>query len=311
MNAVVFGYREVGYRCLGTLLEAGVDVPLVFTNRDDPNEKRWFDSVAELAASRAIPVETGDPNTPEMLRKIHALAPDYLFSFYYRALLSAAVLATARFAALNMHGSLLPKYRGRAPANWAILNGETETGATLHIMEPRADAGPIVDQQAVPIEINDTALVVSWKIADAAVAILKRTLPALALGKPIGRPQDLSRGAYFGGRKPEDGRIDWSKPALGIHNLIRAVAPPFPGALSSIGGRELIIEGSFWTGEPARDPRQAPRIYVESGELWADCCDGLRFRIGGLRAGDRRLAAAQFQSEFGPSVKVSNRVTRT
>jgi methionyl-tRNA formyltransferase len=311
VRAVVFGYREVGHRCLAALLEAGVEVRLVFTNRDDPNEKRWFDSVADLAANRGIPVETGDPNTSEMLQKIRAAAPDYIFSFYYRALLSEAVLGTARLAALNMHGSLLPKYRGRAPANWAILNGETETGATLHVMERRADAGPIIDQQAVAIDINDTALAVSWKIADAAVVILKRNLPALARGRPPGRPQDLSLGAYFGGRKPEDGRIDWSKPALSIHNLIRAVAPPFPGALTSVGGREFVIAGSFWTGESVRDSRQAPRIYVESAELWADCSDGLRFRITDLREGDQSMSAEQFQREFGPAVKISKRVKDT
>jgi methionyl-tRNA formyltransferase len=304
MRAVVFGYREVGHRCLAALLDGGVDVCAVFTNVDDPREHRWFDSVAELAASRGISVITDDPNTPPMLALLAKIAPDYIFSFYYRALLSEAVLATARQGALNLHGSLLPKYRGRAPANWALLNGEAETGATLHYMEKRADAGPIVDQEAVPIDINDTALIVSWKIADAAVRVLTRSLPRLAQGAPAGRPQDLSQGGYFGGRKPEDGRIDWSKPALQIHNLIRAVAPPFPGASAAIGAREVLIAGSFWTGEAARDRRAAPRLYVDDGGVWADCVDGKRFRVTDLRLDGVSLATTDFRREFGAAAAV-------
>jgi methionyl-tRNA formyltransferase len=304
VRAVVFGYREVGHRCLAALLDGGVDVRAVFTNRDDPREHRWFDSVAELAVSRGIAVITDDPNTPPMLARLREIAPDYIFSFYYRALLSEAVLATARQGALNLHGSLLPKYRGRAPANWAILNGETETGATLHYMERRADAGPIIDQQAVPIDINDTALIVSWKIAEAAVRVLTRSLPLLEKGAPVGRPQDLSQGGYFGGRKPEDGKIDWSKPALQIHNLIRAVAPPFPGANTAIAGRTALIAGSCWTGEAARDPRTAPRLYLDGGGVWADCIDAKRFRVTDLRLNGVSLAAEDFRREFGAAAAV-------
>jgi methionyl-tRNA formyltransferase len=278
------------------MLAAGVDVCAVFTNRDDPREQRWFDSVADLAASRGISVITDDPNAPRCLTRLSEIAPDYM--------LSEAVLATARRGALNLHGSLLPKYRGRAPANWAILNGETETGATLHYMEKRADAGAIVDQETVPIDINDTALIVSWKIADAAVRVLTRSLPRLEKGAPIGRPQDLSQGAYFGGRRPEDGRIDWSKPALQIHNLIRAVAPPFPGAIAAIGGRDVVIAGSYWTGESARDSRAAPRLYLDDGDVWADCVDGKRFRVTDLRQGGVSLAAEDFRREFGVSAAV-------
>jgi methionyl-tRNA formyltransferase len=174
MRAVVCGYREVGHGCLLALLDAGVEVPLVFTNPDHPQEQRWFDSVADLCRSRGIEVLTADPNQPAMLDRLRRLAPDYIFSFYYRALLSPEVLNAARRGALNLHGSLLPQYRGRAPANWAILRGETVTGATLHVMQRRADAGPILDQESVPIGVDDTALDVSLKIADAAVKILTR-----------------------------------------------------------------------------------------------------------------------------------------
>lgn len=157
-RAVVFAYHNVGVRCLKVLLAHGVDVPLIFTHEDSPTEQIWFDSVAETAADYGISVITpDDPNTLEMLQYIRELKPDFLFSFYYRKMLSPDLLAIAPRGALNMHGSLLPKYRGRVPVNWAIIHGETETGATLHYMVAKPDAGDIVSQTAAPILPDDTA----------------------------------------------------------------------------------------------------------------------------------------------------------
>ena len=151
------------------------------------------------------------------------------------------LLRHARRGALNMHGSLLPRFRGRAPVNWAVLRGATETGATLHYMVEKADAGDIVDQAAVPILENDTALDVFYKVADAAELILTRSVPLLIAGSAPRRPQDLALGEYCGRRRPEDGRIDWSRPAREIHDLVRAVAPPFPGAFAFVDGERWLI----------------------------------------------------------------------
>jgi methionyl-tRNA formyltransferase len=268
---------------LQRLLDAGVEVPLVLTHEDSRSEQQWFRSVARLAAGGGI--ETAAPPDPaarEWLERIAALAPEYLFCFYYRRMLDPRLIACARWAALNMHGSLLPKYRGRAPINWAILNGETETGATLHYMVAKPDAGPIVAQERVPIGIDDTALAVSLAVAEAAARLLQRELPRLAAGPPTGREMDLSQGSYFGGRRPEDGRIDWSRPAASVHNLIRAVAPPFPGAFTEIGGRRLVFAGSHWIGERARYPELAPCIYQEGEGLFLDCADRVRLALTGL-----------------------------
>jgi methionyl-tRNA formyltransferase len=241
-RAVVFAYHDVGVRCLKTLLSAGIDVGLVVTVRDDPNERRWYASVAATAAEYGLNVMAPpDPNTAELERTVSALQPDFLFSFYYRALIGAPLLRAARRAALNMHGSLLPKYRGRAPVNWAILRGERETGATLHYMVERADAGDIVDSQAVPILADDDAREVFAKVTVAAEMVLARSLPALIAGTAARIPQPILAGQYFGRRTPEDGRIDWSRPASEIHNLVRAVAPPFPGAFGLVGGQRWEI----------------------------------------------------------------------
>jgi methionyl-tRNA formyltransferase len=150
----------------------------------------------------------------------------------------------ARIAALNMHGSLLPKYRGRAPVNWAILHGETETGASLHIMEAKPDAGDIVGQVAVPIDPDEDATAVFAKVSNAAIEVMQAVLPELLQGRVPRSPNVLAKGSYFGGRKPEDGRIQWSQDALQVHNLIRAVAPPYPGAFTDWQGARMVIAKS-------------------------------------------------------------------
>ena len=235
MKAVVFAYHEVGARCLQALLDGGVDVQLVITHTDDPNERIWFTSVAELATKAGIPVITPESaSEPDVQQRIAAIAPDYIFSFYYRQMIPMSVLNLARIAPLNMHGSLLPKYRGRVPINWAVLHGETETGATLHIMAEKPDAGDIVAQQAVPIGPDETAGEVFAHVTAAAAQTLAGVLPQLLKGDVPRRPNNLAEGSYFGGRKPEDGRIHWDQTAAQVYNLIRAVAPPYPGAFADI-----------------------------------------------------------------------------
>ena len=273
-RAVVFAYHDVGVRCLAVLLARGMEVPLVVTHRDDPREKIWFASVAELAGHYGIPVVTpADPNTSETVARVRNAQPQFIFSFYYRSMLRQPLLELAHGNAYNMHGSLLPKYRGRVPVNWAIIHGESETGASLHEMVVKPDAGRLVDQQSVPILPNDLAVDVFRKVSTAAEMVLHRALPALVSGTARLTPQDLSRGSYFGGRRPEDGRIDWTKDAWSVHNLVRAVAPPYPGAFSDIGERRLEIFRTFYTGEHEGAP-QSPFLHSRRNELIACCADG-------------------------------------
>jgi methionyl-tRNA formyltransferase len=273
-RAVVFGYHDVGDRCLRALISAGWDVPLVVTHEADPAEKAWFADVGSTAEEYGVPVirplTVAEPGVEHTLRE---LRPHFLFSFYYRSLIGDNVLRCAQRAALNMHGSLLPKYRGRAPVNWAILNGESETGATLHHMVARADAGDIVDQLAVPILDDDTAGIVMNKVTTAAETILARSLPLLAEGTAARTPQRLSDGQYFGRRRPEDGRIDWRWPAQRIHNLVRAVAPPYPGAFGCVSGQRWTIERTRRVrGRLVSDRR--PHLFAEGDSCYIACVDG-------------------------------------
>ncbi|HEY4750136.1 MAG TPA: formyltransferase [Steroidobacteraceae bacterium] len=272
-RAVVFAYHDVGVRCLKALLSAGVEVSLVVTVPDDPLERHWYGSVAETAADYGLPlIAPAEANTPELLRRVADLRPDFLFSFYYRAMLADALLRCARRGALNMHGSLLPKYRGRAPVNWAILKGEVETGATLHYMVARADAGDIVDSQAVPILADDDAREVFAKVTVAAEMVLTRSLPGLIAGTAARTPQRILPGEYFGRRTPADGRIDWSRPAREIHNLVRALAPPFPGAFGEVGGERWEIQRTRLTALTAA--RAPPQLRGIDGRCYLSCGDG-------------------------------------
>lgn len=278
-SAVVFAYHDVGVACLEVLLKHGVEVKLVVTHRDNPDENIWFGSVEKLARAHHIPaVFPDDPNTPEFIAQVTALKADFLFSFYYRMMLKPALLATATRGAYNMHGSLLPKYRGRVPINWAIIKGETETGATLHEMVEKPDAGRIVAQQSVSILPDDTASQVFAKVVTAAAETLDRSLPGLIDGGAQLTPQDLSQGSYYGGRKPADGVINWLDSAQNIHNLIRAVAPPYPGASTRVGGQAMLITAS--TLAPAHFQHQNPgMLNVGSERVIALCGDGRMLRI--------------------------------
>jgi methionyl-tRNA formyltransferase len=255
LRIVVFGYHTVGYRCLQELLDRGEEVSTVITHRDDPSEHIWFESVAALAHQAGLPVlSPKTPNTPAFIRHIGTLRPDLILSFYYRRLLSQELLAIPPMGGINLHGSLLPRYRGRSPINWVLINGETQTGVTMHYMTEQADAGDIIAQRPVQIHFEDTARTLFEKVAKAAVELFRETFPLIKAGAAPRLPQDTMQATYFGGRTPDDGRIDWGRPALGLYNLVRAVTTPYPGAFTFLRGRKVYVWSSrllqYSAGEP-------------------------------------------------------------
>ena len=284
MKCVVLAYHNIGRVGIETLLSNGFEISAIFTHRDNPNENIWFGSVAELAAERGIPVFAPESiNHPVWIGRIRAMAPDFLFSFYYRELVGAEILSIPKCGAVNLHGSLLPKYRGRVPINWAIINGEKETGVTLHYMTGRADAGDIIDQEKFAIADDDTARSVFDKAAAAAATMLNRALPLLRDGRAPRIPQDESQATRFGGRKPADGEIDWGKSATQVRNLIRAVTCPYPGAFSFIGGRKCF----FWSADAVEAGRKAaPGTVLGTAPFTIACGEGaLRIKTAQLDGG--------------------------
>ena len=298
-RAVVFAYHNVGVRCLKVLLAQGIAVPLVVTHDDDPGETQWFGSVAATAREYGIAtIAPEDPNAADVVARVAALAPDFLFSFYYRRMLGAALLALPLRGALNMHGSLLPRFRGRAPVNWAVLAGERETGASLHYMTIKPDDGDIVAQMAVPILPDDTAREVFDKVTVAAEVTLDRTLPALVAGNAPRTMQDLSRGSYFGGRRPEDGIIDWNNDATSIHNLVRAVAPPYPGAFTAVGGvRARILRTRV--ADAAAPPTRPPVLESDGRRAFARCGGGGTLDVLALEVDGSAIAPSALARRFG------------
>ena len=292
MNAVVFAYHDVGLRCLKVLLARGVRVSLVVSHEDSPGENIWFGSVAQLCREAGIACITpSDPKSPQLLAQVQAAQPDFIFSFYYRHMLPQEILSVPKHGAFNMHGSLLPKYRGRVPINWAVLHGETETGATLHEMTAKPDAGAIVAQTSVPILPDDTAHEVFAKVVVAAEQTLWSALPAMLSGRTPRLPNNLAAGSYFGGRKPEDGRIDWRRTAREVHNLVRAVAPPYPGAFEEIAGDKITITRTRLVVPAAHPALQKTHgmqdKFFEGGKLYARCGDGNFLQILGIQINDQ------------------------
>ncbi|WP_339532522.1 bifunctional UDP-4-amino-4-deoxy-L-arabinose formyltransferase/UDP-glucuronic acid oxidase ArnA [Pseudomonas mucidolens] len=297
-NVVVFAYHDIGCAGIEALLAAGYDIAAVFTHADDPRENTFYASVAQLCARKGIAVHAPeDANHPLWVERVAKLKPDFIFSFYYRNLLSEALLATAGKGGFNLHGSLLPKYRGRAPANWVLVNGEHETGVTLHRMVKRADAGAIVAQQKVSIERSDTALSLHAKLRDAARSLLNDALPQLAKGMQTETAQDERQASCFGRRTAADGKLEWKKPAEELFNLVRAVTQPYPGAFCAVGEHKLIV----WSAEVVKGNHGlAPGRVISVDPLRIACGeDSLLIRSGQRGDNGLYLAGPALADELG------------
>ena len=270
-----FGYSEVGFDCLSLLLERGDNVVALVTHEDNPHEKIWFKTPAVAAKEKGVPAFTPESvNNDEWRAKIAALQPDLILSVYYRHMIGTKILAMPRLGAWNIHGSLLPAYRGRAPINWAVLHGEPRIGMTLHRMVKSADAGAVVDQEGVEIGPRDTAEQAFRKVMPCARSMLSRQIDALLAGTAKETPQDESKATYFGGRKPEDGRINWSQTSAQIFNLIRAVTDPYPGAFADVGPARLMVWWAETNSATARGRKGSPGEVLSVSPLVVATADG-------------------------------------
>ena len=284
-RSVVFGYHDIGVAGLDELLATGDEVALVVTHADRPDENVWWRSVGELADRHDVPhLVDPDLGSPDLAQRLRALAPDFIFSFTFRQLLPGQLLEIPRLGALNLHPSSLPKYRGRSPINWVLVRGETETGVTLHYMVEKPDRGDVVAQRSFPIVELDTALTLHQRATDEARLLFREAYPLLRERRAPRIRQDPAQASYFGGRKPEDGEIDWAWPARRIYDLVRAVTHPYPGAFTAHDGRRLFV----WWGRPEDD-----RVGLEPGQLDVSSS---ALRVGTGR-GALRLERVQIEGE--------------
>jgi len=279
VRAIVCAYSPVGHEALAGLLEAGVEVVGLYTYPQGADET-WFTPPATLAAERGIPVHM-EPrfNEDHVFEAIQAAQPDFLFSFYFREMIQARFLEIPRLGAYNLHGSLLPRFRGRAPINWVLVKGEQETGVTLHAMTPKPDDGHIIGQSRIPIEWDETALSLTMKAAAAGRELIKTTLPKLVNGSvPRIDQKTLCASTYFGGRKPEDSRLDFAMTIHEAFNQVRAVADPWPNAFLQREGHTIKVAWAVPSQEPCiqghfRDTGEGILLGFSDGAL----------RIGALR----------------------------
>ena len=273
-TAVVCAYSLVGREALAGLVDAGIRIQALYTYAGSA-EDAWFEPPSALAASLGIPVFM-EPrfNEDAVYERIAAARPDFLFSFYFREMIQARFLEVPRLGAFNLHGSFLPRYRGRAPINWVLVKGETETGVTLHAMTPKPDDGDIVGQTAIPIAWDETALSLTRKAAAAGRQLVTATVPRLVDGTaPRISQKTLGPSTYFGGRKPEDGELRFNMTALEAFNLIRAVADPWPNAFLRLPGGTVKVPWAL----PAAAPCPAGHFRLTSEGVL------LGFATGALR----------------------------
>ncbi|MDD2465686.1 MAG: bifunctional UDP-4-amino-4-deoxy-L-arabinose formyltransferase/UDP-glucuronic acid oxidase ArnA [Desulfobulbus sp.] len=293
MKAVVLAYHNIGCTGIKALLAQGFEIEAIFTHHDNPQENIWFDSVAELAALHNIAVYAPENiNHPLWVDKIREMQPDVLFSFYYRNMVGQEILSIPSSGCINLHGSLLPRYRGRCPVNWVLVHGEKETGVSLHYMTPKPDDGDIIAQKKVSIDDEDTALTLFAKMDQAAAALLDGELPKIKTRTNARVPQDAGLASYYGGRGPQDGEIHWHQSAVAIRNLVRAVTRPYPGAFTYLVNSKFIV----WQASIVASPQTAvPGTVIATNPLTIACGeDALRVEFGqvenGVYLGGARLA---------------------
>ncbi len=267
MRVVYLGNQDIGVRCLQELVDSGHDVAAVFVPPPGywerisgaRREPVWYASVEEAARHAGLPVHSPrDISAPEMVALIRSLRPDVLFSISWDQMVCRDILAVPPAGCFNLHFGLLPENRGHAPVNWAVMRGYTRTGVTMHAMTDQPDAGDIVGQRTVEIRFEDTARDVYLRLLEAAPALFREVVAAIAERRLIRTPQAPALATYGPRRRPADGLIDWSRPAYDLYNFIRALTHPYPGAFTFLQERKLFIwtarlyEHAHKAGEPGR-----------------------------------------------------------
>lgn len=278
-KAIVCAYSPVGYAALQGLLDAGIQVATLYTYPQGPDEG-WFEAPARLAEKHGIPVKMeADFNSDHVFDEIRAQKPDLLLSFYFREMIQARFLELPKLGAYNLHGSLLPYYRGRAPINWVLVKGERETGITLHAMTPKPDDGDIIAQEVLPIDWDETALSLTLKAARVGQELVKKAIPQILDGSAQRISQrTLGPSTYFGGRKPQDSRLDFAMGVQEAFNQVRAVADPWPNAFLETAKGQVKLA---W-GLPSSQPCPAGRFKASREGVLLGFADG-SLRLVALR----------------------------
>jgi len=249
MRSIFVGTVEISWHCLHTLLEMGEEVIAIFTMPDrlapSISAYKGFDDIGQ---QYGVPVyKTTDINSDQILSIMRRLQPEIIYVIGWPRLVKRAILDLPPKGCVGIHSSLLPKYRGGAPVNWGLINGETEWGISFFYLEEGPDTGDIIAQERFLITLEDTCGTVYDKATEASIRVLKQYVPLLAQGTAPRIPQDHSQATLYPKRRPYQGIVDWKKTAMQLYNWVRALTHPYPGAFTYLpNGRKLFI----WQAEP-------------------------------------------------------------
>ncbi len=274
------GCVQEGLRSLETLLDLDETILGVFTLTPEQAARtsgavHW----EPITSKNGIPLHyVENINDPEPLAVLRAMEPDLIFCVGWTQLLRKAILELPNIGCLGFHASLLPRYRGRAPVNWAIIHGETETGNTLMLLDEGVDTGDILAQRRFPILPEDTCATIYEKVASSEDEMIREIMPKIRAGKMPRRRQDPAQATVMPKRRPRDGIIDWNRTTWELHNWVRAQTHPYPGAFTWLGGTRVRI----WKARPGRLSSGAAvlppgflRQDPEAGNLLAGTLDGV------------------------------------
>jgi methionyl-tRNA formyltransferase len=299
LRIIFMGTAELSCASLERLLQTPeFDVLALVTQPDRPKGRQLKlqpPPTKDLALRRGLPVlQPARARDPQFVQQMQTLGPDLVAVAAYGQILPKALLDLPRFGCINVHTSLLPKYRGAGPIQWALLNGETETGVTIMKMDEGLDTGAILDQQSTLIRPQDNAQTLHDRLATMGADLLVRSIPRYVAGELPPRPQPAQGASYAPKIKKEDGRLDWSQPARVLWNRVRGLVP-WPGAFTSIPGKPQPQLLKIWEAQvvEATGP-QGELLRADKSGLLVGCGEqALRISVLQIEGG-RKLRAQQF-----------------
>ncbi len=256
MNIVFIGCGEYGYASLEEILAMGKKVVGIFTLKPElAAQKSTYKSYTPLAEKYGVPIfYIEDINSAETFDWLSSLHPDLIIEISWSQLIKKHVLELPRLGTVGMHISLLPKHRGHAPINWALINGEKDWGLSMFYLTERADKGEIIGQEKFQLEFRDTCATAYHKAGLASIKLLRKYLPELENGTAPRIKQDDTQADYYPKRTPKDGKLDWHKSGREIVRFIRAITHPYPGAFSELGGKKILLWEAYLLNEKKLDP---------------------------------------------------------